>query len=77
MPIYNRKQGRSTTTYNLGSNIDTYTEVTSMLKNIVFSCCLVYNVYFNTMYVTHMILKMGLATGFSLYDLSNSFCKKV
>ena len=32
-----------------------------MLKNIAFSCCLVYNVYFSTMYVTHMILTMGLA----------------
>ena len=34
-----------------------------MLKNIAFSFCLVYNVYFNTMYVTHMIRTMGLATG--------------
>ena len=47
-----------------------------MLKNIAFSC-LVYNVYFNTMYVTHMILTMGLATGIFFYDLSNSFCKNV
>ena len=34
-----------------------------MLKNVDFSCCLVYNVYFNTMYVKHMTLTMGLATG--------------
>ena len=33
-----------------------------MLKKIALSCCLVYNVYFNTVYVTHMILTMGLAT---------------
>ena len=38
-----------------------------MLKNIACSCCLVYNVNFNTMYVTHMILTMGLATGTCIF----------
>ena len=41
-----------------------------MLKKTAFSYCLVYNVYFNTMYVTHMILTMGYATGIFFLGVS-------